>query len=252
MTVQTLLIALHALQVPSFQQRLHMARTHLIRHAALGRQALGNQNAPQPRAAASKVFARNVSFFPFFVARKARSKYAQLTAIEKAEFWSHKGKIVLRIAAGTGVLLATIYLTHLEEAPVSGRKRFMLFDLDNEIALGNMAAQETILSLEARGGKLLSASHPTYKRVAYVWNRLLVALPKSGVDQDVSMKLQWNLNVVDRPDVNAFVVQDGSAFVFTGLLEKECQGEDGHDKLAIVLGHEMAHALQRHRRNMQL
>jgi Zn-dependent protease with chaperone function len=41
-------------------------------------------------------------------------------------------------------------------------------------------------------------------------------------------------------------MQDGSAFVFKGLLDNECQGLDGQDKLAVVLGHEMAHVLQRH------
>jgi Zn-dependent protease with chaperone function len=44
----------------------------------------------------------------------------------------------------------------------------------------------------------------------------------------------------------ASVVQDGTAFVSKGLLDNQCQGVDGQDKLAVVLGHEMAHALQRH------
>lgn len=46
--------------------------------------------------------------------------------------------------------------------------------------------------------------------------------------------------------VNAFVLPNGSIWIYKGLLDQECRGPDGDDRLAVVLGHEMAHALQRH------
>lgn len=71
--------------------------------------------------------------------------------------------------------------------------------------------------------------------------------------------LDWEINVINSPEVNAFVLpgnfslinqipliffvsKGGKIFVFTGLLPV-AKNEDG---LATVLGHEMAHQIARH------
>lgn len=54
--------------------------------------------------------------------------------------------------------------------------------------------------------------------------------------------VQWEINVIDSPEQNAFVVPGGKVFVFTGILPL-CKDEDG---IAAVLGHEIAHVVAHH------
>jgi predicted Zn-dependent protease len=54
--------------------------------------------------------------------------------------------------------------------------------------------------------------------------------------------LKWEVNVIQAPECNAFVLPGGKIFVFTGILPIT-QTEDG---LAAVLGHEVAHQIARH------
>ena len=98
---------------------------------------------------------------------------------------------------------------------------------------------------------VFSKSDPAYKRVKRVCDRLVNALGKLGpevVDPAILARLTFKLHVLKAPtpEVNAFVLPDGSIFVYKGLLDQECHGVDGDDKLAVVIGHEIAHALQRH------
>jgi predicted Zn-dependent protease len=52
----------------------------------------------------------------------------------------------------------------------------------------------------------------------------------------------WEFSVVDDPTVNAFCMPGGKVVVYTGIL-KVTQNEDA---LAVVMGHEIAHALSHH------
>lgn len=52
----------------------------------------------------------------------------------------------------------------------------------------------------------------------------------------------WEFNVVDDPTVNAFCMPGGKVVVYTGIL-KVTKNEDA---LAVVMGHEIAHALAHH------
>ena len=49
-------------------------------------------------------------------------------------------------------------------------------------------------------------------------------------------------NVIESPEVNAFVLPGGKIFVFTGIMNV-AQDDDG---IAAVLGHEIAHQVARH------
>lgn len=52
----------------------------------------------------------------------------------------------------------------------------------------------------------------------------------------------WEFNVVDSKDVNAFCMPGGKVVVFTGILPVT----KNEDALAVVMGHEIAHALANH------
>lgn len=60
--------------------------------------------------------------------------------------------------------------------------------------------------------------------------------------QSARPDLQWHFAVIDNPNINAFAAPDGYVFVTTGLL-KQIHSES---ELAGVLGHEIAHVVQKH------
>ncbi|MEI6408704.1 MAG: M48 family metallopeptidase [Bacteroidota bacterium] len=63
-----------------------------------------------------------------------------------------------------------------------------------------------------------------------------------GLEGDLK-NFAWEFNVVDDPNtVNAFCMPGGKVVVYTGIL-KVTQNEDA---LAVVMGHEIAHALAKH------
>jgi predicted Zn-dependent protease len=59
---------------------------------------------------------------------------------------------------------------------------------------------------------------------------------------DLLRGYQWEFNLVDDPNVNAWAMPGGKVVVYTGLLPV-AQSEAG---LAVVMGHEIAHAFAKH------
>ena len=53
---------------------------------------------------------------------------------------------------------------------------------------------------------------------------------------------RWIFNVVESNEVNAWCMPGGKVVFYTGILPI-CQDEDG---IAVVMGHEVAHAIARH------
>lgn len=60
--------------------------------------------------------------------------------------------------------------------------------------------------------------------------------------EDQLKNFQWEFNVVDEKTVNAFCMPGGKVVVYTGIMDV-AQNDDG---LAVVMGHEIAHALAHH------
>ncbi|MCB0456423.1 MAG: M48 family metallopeptidase [Flavobacteriaceae bacterium] len=76
------------------------------------------------------------------------------------------------------------------------------------------------------------------QKIAVAAERWLNANGYAGYLQDY----QWDYNLVDSPDVNAWCMPGGKIVVYTGILPIT-QNEAG---LAAVMGHEVAHALSNH------
>lgn len=143
-----------------------------------------------------------------------------------------------RLAAGAGVtlvILAVLLLTHLDQCPLTGRTRLLVFSKENYMEL---AAHMSAGYMEEYGQAMLPASDPRHQLVELVMQHLA---QRNKDLSDVS-DVDWTVHVVQDPQVNAFVLPNGKVFVFTGMLEAVA---DVH-QLTVVLGHEMAHALLAH------
>ena len=134
---------------------------------------------------------------------------------------------IAAVGAGCGIF----YYVNLERVPISGRLRFNCISPALEDRIAGRKDQQV---LEAYGNRVLPPDHPYSKMVTRVLKRLI---PVSGAED-----VKWEVNVIDDPEENAFVMPGGKVFVFSGILDV-CNGEDG---LAAVLGHEIAHQFAHH------
>jgi len=127
------------------------------------------------------------------------------------------------------------YVYHLQDTPLSGRRRFVMLSSNQ---LRDIADKESEFILQSFSEKILPVTDRRYKRVDRIVRRILQA----NNSKEVSA-LSWEVNVIDDDDVmNAFVLPNGQIFVFTGILN---QVSNDHE-LAGVMGHEMAHAILNH------
>ncbi|XP_042901801.1 metalloendopeptidase OMA1, mitochondrial [Parasteatoda tepidariorum] len=127
------------------------------------------------------------------------------------------------------------YISHIEETPITKRKRFMAFSTKQ---LAEINAFELKQLMENLGPQIIPSSHPATLRVIRIVNRILQA---NQDIQEIHGK-QWGVSIIDSPIENAFVLPIGHVFVFTGML-KLCTNDD---QLGGILAHEIAHCLQNH------
>jgi Zn-dependent protease with chaperone function len=96
---------------------------------------------------------------------------------------------------------------------------------------------------QARAKKALAPdNHPQLQRLRAIAARLIADAPRWN---ERAREWHWEVNLIGSKQVNAFCMPGGKIAVFTGLLE-QLQLTD--DEVAMVLGHEMAHALREHAR----
>ncbi|XP_072552245.1 metalloendopeptidase OMA1, mitochondrial [Salminus brasiliensis] len=141
------------------------------------------------------------------------------------------------VGAATGLLLiaSLFFFTHLEESPITGRARLLVFSKESFMELAQHASNECMEEFE---NMFIPVSDPRHQVVEQVVQHLV----RRNQDIDGINSLPWKVHVVESPSINAFVLPNGKVFVFTGMLEAVA---DIH-QLSFVLGHEMAHALIGH------
>ncbi|TFY98062.1 M48 family metallopeptidase [Ramlibacter rhizophilus] len=110
--------------------------------------------------------------------------------------------------------------------------------------LEQAAAQEyqQLLAQARAKGVLAPPGNPSLQRLQNIVSRLI---PPAVRWNERARNWRWEVNLINSPQVNAFVMPGGKIAVYTGLLEKLKLTED---EAAMVLAHEMAHALREHAR----
>lgn len=142
------------------------------------------------------------------------------------------------LAAGVGVamvIVALFLLTHLDESPVTGRTRILVFSRENYMELATLTSAA---HMEEFAEMLLPVTDTRHQVV----ERVVQHLAQRNKDIPEVCDVTWTVHVVESPNVNAFVLPNGEVFMFTGMLETVA---DIH-QLTFILGHEMAHALLGH------
>lgn len=91
-------------------------------------------------------------------------------------------------------------------------------------------------------GALVPESHPQVQRLRAIAKKLI---PQAERWNPAATAWKWEVNLFNVKQINAFCMPGGKIGFFTGILD-ELKLTD--DEVAIVMGHEIAHALREHGR----
>jgi predicted Zn-dependent protease len=138
------------------------------------------------------------------------------------------------------VLLVGIFSFACAQVPITDRQSLALLP---ESQLATMSLQEYDKVLK---NSQLSSNRQQVEMVRRVGFKIAKAaedfLKEAGMQSEIK-NLNWEFNLIEDDKLaNAWVMPGGKAAVYTGIL-KYTQNETG---LAVVLGHEVAHAIARH------
>lgn len=149
----------------------------------------------------------------------------------------HTLKSVVTMLVAT--VCAGLILVSCGAVPLTGRKQILLVSDQEVYQAGLTQYKEYIASSE------LSKDTKTTAMVKSVGKKLADATEKylraNGFESEIA-NLQWEFNLVKNNEVNAFCMPGGKIVVYEGLFAV-AQNEA---ELAVVLGHEIAHAVAKH------
>ena len=122
------------------------------------------------------------------------------------------------------------YFSNQEEVPLTGRSQIVDMSREQEAALGLQSYQQ-LLSQEQviQSGQAVDTLREIGKRI-------------ERAAADVDPGFTWEYNLIDSDQANAFALPGGKVAFYTGILPI-AQNADG---IAVIMGHEVAHAIARH------
>lgn len=160
------------------------------------------------------------------------------------------GNVRWWILIAFAVYAAFSWFSSKETDPYTGESAHYGATPEEEVQLGAQAFQEVVGDANAQGA-LLPPNSPQSQAVTQIAERLIKMVPKVSADLAAAhgvaesksyQNFQWSAAVIDSQEANAFCLPGGKIAVYTGLLPIT----QNTDALAVVMGHEIAHALLRH------
>ena len=105
---------------------------------------------------------------------------------------------------------------------------------------------QQLLDEAASQGAKAPDSHPLVRRLRYIANRLIPFATSPNLHATPrAAQWRWEVNVIGSKQINAFCMPGGKIAFFSGILT---QLNLTDDEVAMVMGHEMTHALREHSR----
>ena len=123
--------------------------------------------------------------------------------------------------------------------PITGRKQVLLVS-DQEVLSSSLRQYSSYISTAPRSGNASRMAMVTRvgQRIAAATEQYLRA---NGLESELA-NFAWEFNLVSDKQANAFCMPGGKIVVYEGLLELIAS----EDELAVVVGHEVAHAVAKH------
>jgi predicted Zn-dependent protease len=140
------------------------------------------------------------------------------------------------VAAGPGVAQAR------EGVEVGGNSAFSKLVPAEEVETAAGQEYAKLLSEARAKHTLVGADNGQVKRLRAIAQRIIPLAPEWN---DRARSWKWEVNLLDSKEVNAFCMPGGKIAFYSGILEDLKLSDD---EVAMVMGHEMAHALREHAR----
>ncbi|CAF3502356.1 unnamed protein product [Rotaria sordida] len=159
--------------------------------------------------------------------RSTRKWYQQLPPEKRSVFAEHLNRHKYKyigIFGTIGTACAIHYYTHLEASPITGRRRFMMMNAEHLTLMSDMEKEKI--------AKMFSDQmFPEHSKQTQLVARVARRIIGANMDLDNIRNIKWTARVVT-----------GDIYVTRGLLETLIN----EDQLAIILAHELSHALLGH------
>jgi len=137
------------------------------------------------------------------------------------------------------IILSFLFLLSCAVVPMTGRKQFVAIPSSQMIALSSESYSKVLAE-----GKL-STNSSYVNMVKEVGQKLTVAVEaylKQNNLQSAIEGYEWQYNVLVSEELNAWCMPGGQIAFYEGIMPV-CQDENG---IAVVMGHEIAHAVAQH------
>ena len=131
------------------------------------------------------------------------------------------------------------FLGGCSSVPLTGRKQLLLVS-DQDVLSASLTQYSDYMKTAKKtsSGKDAAMVTRVGKKIAAATEQYL---RQNGM-QDEIKNFSWEFNLVKDDQVNAFCMPGGKIVVYEGLMNLV----DSDDELAVVLGHEVAHAVAKH------
>ena len=157
----------------------------------------------------------------------------------KNSAWAGRRAFLLASSA-SALALATTPVGAQVSVGNSSRLRTLVPAEDLEVAAAQQYAK---LLADARAqGALANPGNSQLQRLRTISNRLI---PQTAQWNDRARGWKWEVNLLSSKELNAFCMPGGKIAFYTGILD---QLRLTDDETAMIMGHEMAHALREHAR----
>ena len=140
----------------------------------------------------------------------------------------------------TGLFVAMLLLlSSCGSVPLTGRKQVLLVS-DQEVLSSSLTQYSDYMKSAKKSSSKDGAAMVTRvgKKIAAATEQYL---KNNGLESEIK-NFAWEFNLVNDSQVNAFCMPGGKIVVYEGLM----QLVSSDDELAVVVGHEVAHAVAKH------
>lgn len=149
-------------------------------------------------------------------------------------------RLLQGLAMGAAMLtLATPVVAQVEVGKSSAMRNLVPAETLEQAAVQQYGE---LLAQARQQGALAQPGNAQLQRLQTIAQRLI---PQALAWNDRARSWKWEVNLIGSKQINAFCMPGGKIVFFTGLID-QLQLTD--DEIAMVMGHEMAHALREHSR----
>lgn len=141
---------------------------------------------------------------------------------------------------GILALVVIAFFTQCAKVPITGRRQLKLVS-GSEVRAMSFSQYEQVKT----ESKLVPNSDPRTQMVKNVGAKISQAVNRFMLNNGYADRIEefeWEFNLADENTVNAWCMPGGKVMFYTGILPI-CDGEEG---VAVVMGHEIAHAIANH------